>query len=278
MIVVSRERNSYLQERPGQTHAAAVPPSWLSPGLVKAVGRGEKRLQTLYKEFVAHDEDGASIGRERVPACQITLLSVETQDITEFGLDTARDCGYTTVQGFRTAWLDRHPRSPLATVVWFAIGDWRDRDLFLAWSGRRAGANDKGYTLSAGMAMDRDAPVPDEIVAVYASHNRQKDEAQRAKLSAALATETPAQRWARVEAYIEHLRTRVGEGAAREMESVIRPHRRIIEQRIIREYTARKRRENPGLSNKQALILTMRELGLSEDRIEHRLAKIEKRR
>src|SRR5690349_12745828 len=104
MIVVSRERNNYLQERPDQTHAAPVPPLALSPTLVRAVKAGEKRLQTLHKEFIEHDEDGVAIGRRTEPAGRVTILDIVMADVAAFDLAMAHSCGFKTIEAFRGAW------------------------------------------------------------------------------------------------------------------------------------------------------------------------------
>lgn len=240
MIVASRERTASFLERQAQSHGNVQLPGLLSPALVKAVDAGEMRLTVLYKEFTAHDADGKAIGRRREPVLRegeplkVTVLRVETKDVVEFGIDVAKDCGYKTVEAFRSAWDERHPRSPIATVVWFALGDWRDRDQYLAWSGRRAGADDHGRTFSRSKAMDPDAPVPPEIASAYAYANRQKDDARRAQIAAALATETYSQRLARIDRFIDYLRANVGEGAARYVERDIRQENRIIGQRADR--------------------------------------------
>ncbi len=233
MLVVSRERNAFLQEHRDQTHAVAVSPSSLSPAFVKAVARGEMRLANLYREFVRHDEDGQPIGRTRDFSSVVTVLSLQTQDFDAFPLNVAQACGFKTVVGFRGAWVARHPRTPQATVVWLALGDWLDRDRFLAPIGT-AGSDEHGYTRSPSNALDQDAPVPDEVAVVYAGQNRQKDDAARAQKSRAMASETPSQRLLRIDRYIEHLRLTVGEDAARQAESAIRQHRRVIEQRVAR--------------------------------------------
>ena len=241
MLVVSRERNSYLQEHRDQTHAVAVPPSSLSPGFVKAVARGEKRLQTLYKEFVAHDENGVALGRTTERSCVVTVLSIQTEDVLLIPLETAQACGFKTVMGFRGAWMARHPRTPVASVVYLAIGDWRDQSVYLGPSGRA------DYVSTPYGSIDPDAPaLTREQMDALSSENRQKDDARRATQSRALASESPSQRLLRIDRYIDHLRATVGEEAARQAESAIRQHRRVIEQRVAR---AEKRKSGQGFED-----------------------------
>ncbi len=229
MLVVSRERNAFLQEHRDQTHAVAVPPSSLSPAFVKAVARGEMRLTNLYKEFVQHDEDGKSLGLTRDFSCVVTVLGLQTEDVLAISLDVAQALGYKTVVGFRGAWEVRHPRTPNATIVFVAIGDWRDQDIFLGPTGRA------DYVSNRHGSIDPDAPaLTREQMDVLASANRQKDDAARAQKSRAMASESPSQRLYRIDRYIEHLRLTVGEDAARQAEGAIRQHRRVIEQRVAR--------------------------------------------
>lgn len=130
-LIVSLDRNRYLQQHQAQTHAEVVLPTD-----APQVGR----LRYLWKEFQEHDADGTPIGKRREQAGQVTILRVEGPfDIPELGLDVARGCGYKTAVSLQEAWQARHPRSPRVAVVWFALGDWRDRDLFLNYSGTAGG-------------------------------------------------------------------------------------------------------------------------------------------
>lgn len=222
-LVISLDRNRYLQQHQAQTHAEVV-----LPRAVPVVGR----LRYLWKEFVQHDADGLAIGKGREHAALITILSVAGPfDVPDLGMDVAKGCGFKTVQGFQADWQERHPRSPLAVVVWFALGDWRDRDVFLNWTGAAGG----DFTMNSRRAMDPDAPVlTHEQIEALSSVNRQKDDARRATDSRAMATESASQRLIRIDRFIERLRATVGEEAARQAESEIRPHRRVIEQRTTR--------------------------------------------
>lgn len=139
MIVVTVARNGQLQQRASQSHAEAVLPNAISIATIRAVERGEKKLQTLFREHAIHDEDGKRVGKHREAAGRITLLSADFSDVVDIGADVAAACGHKTVQAFRDEWYGRHPRSERALVVWFALGDWRDRDLFMNWSGRAGG-------------------------------------------------------------------------------------------------------------------------------------------
>jgi hypothetical protein len=223
MLVVDNARNAQLQSRSRQSHAEVILPTALSEATLRAVGRQEKRLQTLFKEFTTHDEDGNSIGKRRDRVCVVTLLEVEHADVVDLGIDVARGCGYKTVQGLREDWGIRHPRSPRAVVVWFALGDWRDKDVFMNWSGAAGG----DYVGSSRRSLDPDAPVlTREQIDALSAVNRQKDDARRAQASAAMATETLAQRYLRLQ--------RATERMGMEARSAIRQHRRVIEQRVKR--------------------------------------------
>lgn len=223
MIVVTTERNSQIQARSDQTHAEITLPTSISPSTIKAVDRGEKKLQTLWKEHVAHDPDGLPIGRPRELVGTVTLIRVEVLYVADLTLEIASACGYKTSQDLREKWTDRHPRSPRAAIVWFALGDWRDRDVFMNWTGRAGG----DYTANARRAMDSDAPVLSrEEIDALSKVNRQKDDVRRAQASAALAAETPSERLKRVKRETE----RLGDEARR----AIRQEIRIITQRLER--------------------------------------------
>lgn len=223
MIVVSVQRNGQLHDRSGQSHAEIVLPTSIATGTVRAVARGERRLQTLWKESVVTNDDGEVIGHRRDEAGTVTLLRVDFSDVIALTYEVARGCGHKTVTDLQEVWFERHPRSPRVAVVWFALGDWRDRNIYLNWTGRGGG----DYTKNASRAMDRDAPaLTDEEMAQLSSVNRQKDEGRRARVAAALAAETPSQRVQR----LNQATARLGAAARRE----IRQELRIIEQRVTR--------------------------------------------
>lgn len=223
MLVVTVARNGQIQQHSSQRHAEAALPTTLSGATVRAVGRGEKRLQYLWKEHVIHDADGRAVGKRRDRVGLITIVEVEVADVLDFGLTVARGCGHKTVQDFRDEWQVRHPRSDRAIVIWFALGDWRDRDLFMNWSGRGGG----DFTRNARRAMDPDAPVlTREQIETLSSANRQKDDGRRANASAILAAETPSQRLRRLDLVV----ARYGADARH----AIRQELRIIEQRVKR--------------------------------------------
>ena len=235
MFVVSISRYRTYQERSAQTQAVEASPSSLSPKIRRTVDRGEKYLAHLWKEIVVHDEDGNATGKRRERACEITVIRLDYPvDLRDVGSDAARACGFRTVEAFRDSWTMSHPRSPQVAIAWFALGNWMDPDTYLAYGGRRAGANDRGYTQSRAMSLDPEAPVPPEVAAAFAFSNRQSDDARRARASQALAAESPALRLLRLERYIEHLRLTVGEEAAAYARREIRQEERIIRQRLDR--------------------------------------------
>lgn len=223
MIVVTTDRNAYIQDRSDQTHAEIVLSTSISLSTIRAVDRGEKRLQALWKEHVAHDPDGLPIGRLRELVGSVTLVRVEKLFVADITMEIARACGYKTSDDLREKWTDRHPRSDLAAVVWFALGDWRDRDVFLNWTGRAGG----DYTRNSRRSMDPDAPaLSREQIEALSEVNRQKDDGRRAQASADLASESPSERLNRLSKATE----RLGIAARRE----IRQELRIIEQRLQR--------------------------------------------
>lgn len=232
MIVVSVARNSQIQQRSDQTHAEALLPTAVSGSTIRSVESGEKRVHSLWKEHSTTDEDGRKVGKRRERVGIVTLLRAEYAEVPNldlgmydaaYWLDVARGCGHKTVSEWSAEWDARHPRSPRAVIVWFALGDWRDQDLFMNWSGRAGG----DFIRNSRRAMDPDAPVlTREQIEALSSVNRQKDEGRRAQTSAALATETPSQRLKRLDAAT----ARIGDEARR----AIRQELRIIEQRVRR--------------------------------------------
>lgn len=221
MIVVTVARYAYIRERSDQTHAEVVHPARVSPATIKAVQQGEKRVQTLYREHVSRDPDGLPIGVLKEAAGLVTVVRAETIFVADITMEIARACGYKTALDLKERWAKRHPRSPQGVVIWYALGDWRDRDIFLNWSGRAGG----DYTRNARRAMDADAPaLSREEIDALSSVNRQKDDGRRARAAAALAAETPSERLKRLSRAVD----RLGDEARR----AIRQERRIIEQRL----------------------------------------------
>ena len=207
------------------------------------------RLVALRREYIAHDADGAVTGtiREAVTVKvgednitqHLTILDVETvavfgdmplEDDVVLTLQMARACGVRTVDGLRDTWTHRHPRSPRAQMVWFALGDVRDQPLFLQYSGLAGG----DYTRNRHRALDEAEALTREQMAALVSVNLQRDLGRRAKASAALANETPSQRLTRINATIERLRQQLGDGIAHMAEKEIRQELRIVQQRLDR--------------------------------------------
>lgn len=222
MIVVSVERNRYLKERPDQTHAELVLPSHVPR---------EGSLQRLWKEVVLRDEDNVVAGKRRELAGKVTILRTQSPVFFfDVPLDVATTCGFKTTQALQESWVSRHPRAQHVGVVWFVLGDWRDKDTYLNWTGRGGG----DYTNNRLRSMDPEAPVPEEIAEGYAVTARQGDEGRRAAAALALASETPSERLRRLHRYVEYLRATVGEEAARQTYNEIRQHIRVVEQRVKR--------------------------------------------
>lgn len=222
MLVVTVERNRHLQSHPNQAHAELVLPS--------AVPK-EGSIQRLWKEYPERNEDNEVIGKRREKAGIVTILHTESPVFFfDISLDVAQTCGFKTTQALQEFWVSKHPRAERAGIVWYVLGDWRDRDRYLNWTGKAGG----DYITTRHRSMDPEAPVPAEIVEGYALQARQRDEARRAQAALALASETPSQRLLRLQRYIEHLRVTVGEDAARATQSAIRQHMRVVEQRIKR--------------------------------------------
>ena len=156
--------------------------------------REKRTLLGVEREYVTETWDGET------HRLQATIVLVETVDLYEGkGLSAAlaRGCGYRTIGLLKEAWMRSHPRSPFAKAVYFALGDVRDRNLFLQRDVWRGG----DYTTSMSDSVIDDLPAldPAEIRAL-AAHNRQKDAARAVTRQEMAASETLAERMARIEA------------------------------------------------------------------------------
>jgi hypothetical protein len=202
-LAFSPDRYAHLRGHARQVHAHLT--------LRSEVFVISDRVYSVYREFLIHDEDNRVIerrreaardGQERIVA---TVKLVEPVDVLatedqEWGraltLADATDCGYRTVGGLRAAWKSRH-REDFAQIVYFVLGDWRDRDLFMQFAGLAGG----DYTRNWHRALDPDAPIlTPEQYSRYGMANRQKDARRMADAATTLADETPAQTIARIEA------------------------------------------------------------------------------
>ena len=178
----------------------------------------EHRLRYLYREFPLHDGNNQKIGtkRERVqdvglggdlrPA-RLTVLLVELVDVHAAGdqppldgykpLDivAARACGFRTPALLREDWKLKHPKADTAQLVWFSLGDVRDRDRYLQrwiWKGG-------DYTQDRHSAVDDLPALSPEELAEVAANNHQRQTARVVETQLRLAEETLAQRVARLE-------------------------------------------------------------------------------
>lgn len=229
-------------------------------------------VRTAYREYAIHDEDGVEIGTARTAATQTLdggdvrprLLTIrEVERVSVFAdreieghprvlrAADAKACGYRTVGALRDAWKAKHPRSPLAQLVRFEVGDVRDHPRFLTstrsmrWGPgkntwrtrpgkptgklseaakqraiRTAGLGD--YTSSPARAIDALEVIDAANEARLATVNGQKDLARQRQTATVLASETLEQRVARLEA------------ATAEMRAEIREELRIITERADR--------------------------------------------
>lgn len=119
------------------------------------------QIRSLRRRFMRHDEDGNELGpvtetvRDGDTTVVLTIFEAQQIDVADLELSHALACGYRTVEALRESWRRQHPKTPTATFVRFLVGDRRDRDRFLNWSGRAGG----DYTFNPSRAMDPDAPV-----------------------------------------------------------------------------------------------------------------------
>lgn len=198
-----------------------------------------RKIRSFYREIVHKDDSGKVVVRDKervndprpgeesaVPA-KLTVLLVEQVDVygrlafppyRVLDFEAAKACGYKTPQLLREAWRSRHPRAEYAKLVWFCLGDWRDKDRFLQRMVSRGG----DYTGDRSQAIDELPSLSEAQLQELAASNHQKYEAGRVERQEALSELTLAQRVARIEA--------VGDVLRRE----IRNELRIIQERAER--------------------------------------------
>lgn len=171
-------------------------------------------LRRLYRRYEHHDADGASLGYVTEAATDsetpvvITIMALEVVDVMALvaparktdprmlGVPDAKCCGYRTVTGLREWWVGKHPRSPLARLVRFQVGDVRDRDRFL----QRYVSQGGDYTFSHSRAIDELPALSPAELAAHARAGRQHYVARAKSTESVLARESYAQRIARIEA------------------------------------------------------------------------------
>lgn len=148
----------------------------------------------------------------------ITVLAVRDLELEQLTFAEARACGYRTVAGVRDAWLREHPRSPLARLVRFALGDLRNTPRLLAPTG--AGFD---YTGDPHRAMpDEPEALSAAELARIAAVNGQSYLRHRAEQEIELRAKPVAQRIERIQQ------------ASARMHIDVRREMRVIEQRIAR--------------------------------------------
>ena len=128
MVFSTSQCRSIRQHR---MHAVLVPTS-------ERVQAGRVRL---LRRRATPDEDGHPRPGETVTdttpdgervAVVFTILAVRDLELAELTLQIARACAFRTTVGLIEAWRAEHPRSPLARLVSFELGDLRDRPRFLS--------------------------------------------------------------------------------------------------------------------------------------------------
>lgn len=152
-MIFSRDQAAAI--RAGKLTATIVPcSSAVKPG----------RLRPLRRRYLRHDEDGNPTGYavetvadttpdgDRRPV-MLTILMVDETQLDMLTLGDAKACGYQTRDGLITTWRQQHPRTDSVKLVRFVVGDVRDRDRYLAWTGQPGG----DYTANPRRALD-DAP------------------------------------------------------------------------------------------------------------------------
>lgn len=174
-VIFSRDQAA--QVRAGKITAAIVPAS-------EQVTTG--RLRALRRRFVRHDEDGNPVGEgvetvadvsadgDRRPV-KLTILSVDEKHIDDLTQPDARACGYTTRQGLIDAWRAQHPRSEMVKLVRFALGDVRDIDRYIGWTGRAGG----DYTMNRHRAADELRALDEQQLAEVTAIARRRDQERR---------------------------------------------------------------------------------------------------
>jgi hypothetical protein len=173
-VIFSRDQAALVRQ--GKLTAALVPTSQQ----IKA-----DRTRPLRRRFMRHDADGAEQGEtvqtvedispegDRKPVV-LTITSVTETHLDNLTLSDAKACGFQTLTGLKDAWRSKHPRTLVVKVVRFQLGDIRDRDRFLNWTGRAGG----DYTGNRHRAADDVAALPAEQLAPLTKAANERDRAR----------------------------------------------------------------------------------------------------
>jgi hypothetical protein len=133
-----------------------------------------------------------SLGGEQI-AVLFTVLAVEDASIDALTLQTARACGCRTIDELRAAWAQGHPRSDVARLVFFALGDLRDAPLLI-------GRGWPDYTHDPSRAMFAEPePVSPGEHARQAAGAQQRHARFRSDQAAELAQSTVSERLAAIQ-------------------------------------------------------------------------------
>lgn len=183
-------------------------------------------IRHYYRWIVTHNEEGAPTGvreeivndvvgvtRELRPA-RLTVLALDRVEVhaelattgyRQLDIKVAIACGFKTAKLLRDDWDTRHPRSELAQLVWFALGDVRDKDRFLNRYVHRGG----DYTGDRSAAVDELPALTAEQLAALAVGNQQRFVRAQADTASRYAEETLADRVARLETATGYLRREI---------------------------------------------------------------------
>lgn len=211
-FVFSSQRIREMKQQPGRLYGTIVTPSFSLPRL----SVGEKCIRNYYREIQELDGDGKTTGQSRKELVQtaasdgalrpakLTVLMIEmmevyattaTYPIRVMDELVAQACGYKTVAVARAIWEIQHPRSPLAKLIWFMLGDQRDQDRYL----RRYVWRGGDYTKGGEDIIDNLPALTEAQLRELATHNNQRDFKRRADTASILAGQSLAQRVARIE-------------------------------------------------------------------------------
>jgi hypothetical protein len=141
------------------------------------------------REVLAYIEARLDLTETVEPVCDVaangdrtvvllTVLAIRDLEPAELTLANARACGCRTLAELQGAWSSAHPRTALARLIWFGLGDLRDAPLLIA-----RGWPD--YTHDPGRAMFAEPePVSPQEHARQASDARQRYARFQADLAA----------------------------------------------------------------------------------------------
>ncbi len=157
------------------------------------------------REVLAYIEARLDLTETVEPVCDVaangdrtvvllTVLAIRDLEPAELTLANARACGCRTLAELQGAWSSAHPRTALARLIWFGLGDLRDAPLLIA-----AGWPDYTHDPSRAMFAEPEPVSPSEQ-ARYAVDARQRYLRSQADLAERLAASSVSERLGAIQA------------------------------------------------------------------------------